>query len=67
MRLFGKEHYDLMAQFESDCKDLCTRFEKEDQSLWPKGHIYQHGETNNLFLVYRRGYAYGILDARITS
>ena len=57
--LFSKEHYDLMTQFEKDCKDLGVRFQREDKEIWKNGHIYQNGDTNNLFIAYRRGHAFG--------
>jgi uncharacterized membrane protein len=52
-----QEHIDLMAMFEREFKD--RRLDREDKHLWPRGVIYQNGETNNLFLAYRRGYAFG--------
>lgn len=60
MQLKDKEHYDLIAQFEKD--KLFTRsrrFDKEDKAFWPKGNVYQDGTTNELFLAYRAGCAYG--------
>lgn len=54
--LLTKEHYELMAQFE---REHSGRFDKEDKSLWRKGIVYQDGHINELFLAYRRGYAYG--------
>jgi len=57
MELLGREHYKLMAMFEREFAGL--RFDREDKALWPKGNVYQSGETNNLFLAYRRGFAYG--------
>jgi hypothetical protein len=53
-----KEHYDLMAQFENDYRKQ-FRLDKEPKELWPKGCIYQHGMANQLFLAYRKGFAYG--------
>ena len=55
--LLTKEHYDLIAQFERDCKP--GRTDKEDKSLWAKGIVYQDGHVNALFRVYRTGYAFG--------
>lgn len=55
--LTTKEHYDLMAQFERDCRP--GRIDKESKDLWPRGIIYQDGHVNRLFLAYRHGYAYG--------
>lgn len=55
MKLLSQEHYDLMATFEREFKG--ERFDREDKSLWARGVIYQSGETNKLFLAYRRGHA----------
>lgn len=57
MALTSKDHYELMAQFEREFAN--RRLDKEDKALWPKGNVYQNGETNELFLAYRRGCAYG--------
>ncbi|TQV80351.1 hypothetical protein [Denitrobaculum tricleocarpae] len=57
MVLTSKEHYELMEMFEAEFKDY--RLDKEQKALWPKGVVYQSGETNALFLAYRRGVAYG--------
>lgn len=51
-----QEHYDLMAQFE---REHIGRFDKEPKEYWPRGIIYQDGRVNELFLTYRRGYAFG--------
>ncbi len=56
--LLTKEHYDLMANFEHEFKGA-GRFDKEPKSMWAKEVIYQDGQVNQLFLVYRRGYALG--------
>lgn len=60
-----KEHQDLMAQFEKDCKP--GRTDKEAKDLWARGIIYQDGHVNALFLVYRRGYAYGQAIERVAA
>lgn len=52
-----KEHYQLMEMFEKSFRG--NRFDKEDKSFWAKGNVYQCGVTNNLFLAYRLGYAFG--------
>ena len=56
-------HYNLMDQFEQDIKKTNVHFnpqlERVDKSLWAQGQIYNHGETNSLFLAYRLGYAFG--------
>ena len=57
MTLYSKDHYDLMAMFENEFPDC--RLDREDKEFWPKGNVYQNGETNNLFLAYRKGVAYG--------
>ena len=57
MTLFSKDHYDLMAMFEREFSHM--RLDREDKAYWAKGRIYQSGETNNLFLAYRKGAAYG--------
>lgn len=56
--LFTKEHYDLLNQFEKNFKHL--RLDREQsKELWAIGRIYENGETNQLFLAYRLGYAFG--------
>lgn len=62
MTLFSAEHYDLMEMFEREFRG--HRLDKEDKALWPKGNIYQSGETNDLFLAYRKGFSYGRSTAR---
>ncbi|WP_258129197.1 HNH endonuclease [Achromobacter anxifer] len=59
--LVTKEHYDLLAQFE---REHSGRFDKEAKEFWPRGIIYQDGRMNELFLSYRRGYAYAVADYR---
>lgn len=54
-----QEHTDLIAMFERELRITGRYAEKESKEIWPAGRIYQHGETNELFLAYRRGYAYG--------
>lgn len=56
MILTSKEHYDLITQFEAEFSH--RRLDKETKDLWPKGYVYQDGMTNDLFLAYRRGYAF---------
>ncbi len=53
-----QEHIDLVAMFEGDYKIAGSRAEKENKDMWPKGYIYKHSDTNNLFCAYRRGYAF---------
>lgn len=53
--LFTREHYDLMASFEAEHKHC--RLAREAKEYWAKGHIYQDGHVNDLFVAYRKGYA----------
>ena len=57
MTLKTQEHYALMEQFEKEFRTL--RLDKEPKQLWSKGVIYQNGNTNEIFLAYRQGYAFG--------
>ena len=57
MRVGDQEHADLMSMFEREHKGY--RLDREAKDEWPKGNIYQHGEVNQLFLAYRKGFAYG--------
>lgn len=52
-----QEHEDLLAMFEQEFKG--RRLDKEPKAIWPMGRVYQDGALNELFLAYRRGYAYG--------
>ena len=57
MTLFSQCHYGLMEMFEREFKGM--RLDREAKEYWAKGRIYQHGEVNQLFLAYRKGYALG--------
>jgi hypothetical protein len=57
MSLGSQEHYDMIAMFERVFTG--QRFDKESKDMWSKGYVYQNGETNNLFLAFRHGVAYG--------
>lgn len=61
MKLLSKEHYELMEMFEKSFKkgSFYGRLDKEDKELWSRNIIYQDGNVNNLFLLYREGYIYG--------
>lgn len=52
-----KEHIDLMNMFEREFKG--RRLDKETKQDWARGIVYQDGMTNELFLTYRKGYAFG--------
>jgi len=52
-----QEHQDLMSMFEREFKG--RRLDRETKAIWPMERIYQDGQVNELFLAYRRGYAYG--------
>lgn len=58
MTLFSAEHYEMIEMFERIFKKH-WRLDKEEQSWWPKGVIYQNGEANAAFLAFREGVAYG--------
>ena len=57
--LMAKEHYDVIAQFEKDCKKFINRTDKEPKELWARGLVYQDGRTNEMFLMFRSGYSFG--------
>jgi len=57
MTVGSKEFYEIIMMFEKDVP--YGRKDKEQTSEWPKGRVYQNGEMNNLFLIYRKGYAFG--------
>lgn len=57
-----QEHYDLMDMFEREFKG--ERMDRENKQLWENGHIYQNGQTNALFLAYRKGYSFGTAVSR---
>lgn len=57
MTLLGKDHYEMIEFFERTITGY--RLDKEPKELWSKGIIYQHGELNQLFKVFRQGVAYG--------
>lgn len=63
MQLLTKEHYDLLHYFEKCYKHLRLDREK-DKSLWARGHVYESGETNDLFMAYQHGYALGQAEGR---
>jgi hypothetical protein len=56
--LVSKEHYEMIEMFEK-VFGKGFRLDKEPKELWAKGNVYQHGDLNNMFLVFRHGYAYG--------
>lgn len=64
--LLTKEHYELMAIFESEHKNRRLDREK-DKKLWKKGAVYQDGHVNELFLAYRKGYALGTVSGDAAS
>ena len=57
MNIKSAEHYDLMEMFEKEFRG--HRLDREDKAMWPRGVVYQSGETNALFLAYRKGVSYG--------
>lgn len=63
MQLTTQQHYELIAQFEKEFRTE-GRLTREAKELWPRGHIYQDGRLNELFLAYRKGCAYGLALSR---
>jgi hypothetical protein len=57
MNIKDKEHQELLEMFEKEYKHL--RKDKENKNSWSKGRFYQDGNCNELFLAYRKGYAFG--------
>ena len=57
-----KEHYDLIAAFEGEMKG--SRLDKEAKQDWGRGIIYQDGRVNEMFKIYRKGYALGVYVGR---
>lgn len=62
MLLSSQYHDDLMGMFEREFSHC--RLDREPRSMWARGNIYQNGETNSLFLAYRKGVAYGRATGR---
>jgi hypothetical protein len=56
MHLGSQEHIEIMAMFEREFRGF--RMDREDKKFWPIGRIYQAGDTNEIFLAYRKGYAF---------
>jgi len=65
LSLGSKGHEDLMRQFEMVYKSVPVRvrFDREAKDMWSKGHLYQDGLTNDLFIAFRHGCAYGLVVA----
>jgi len=59
--LMTKEHYTLLEMFEREHKHYRLSREK-NKELWKRGHIYEDGHVNDLFLAYRKGYALGTVS-----
>lgn len=55
MQIGTQEHYDMIEMFDREYKHY--RLDKETYDQWSKGRIYQHGEVNELFKAYCRGYS----------
>lgn len=51
-----KEHYDLMSQFERNNNG--RRLDREDKKFWQGGHVYQDGQTNDLYQAFFDGYMF---------
>ncbi len=59
MTLGSKDHYEMIEMFERLPFVKGFRLDKENKDMWAKGYIYQHGELNQVFLIFRHGVAYG--------
>lgn len=58
MTLGSKDHKEIMQMFEKIyAKEF--RLDREPKALWPQGIIYQNGDANRAFNVFRQGVAYG--------
>jgi len=57
MKLGTKEFYEIIENFEKHFPHM--RLDKEPKELWSKSVIFQDGEVNNLFNVFRLGYSFG--------
>jgi hypothetical protein len=67
MNINSKEHYDLITAFEKEPYFRGCRRDKEGKEFWKIGQIYQSGEVNEKFVIYRMGYAYGLYVGRNES
>lgn len=57
MGIGSQEHIDLMAFF--DRMNGHLRLDKESKEMWTKKRIYQDGQVNDLFLMFRSGVEFG--------
>jgi len=55
MKIGTLEHEEIIKAFE---KQFLGRFDKEPKDFWKRGNVYQCGETNRDFLVFRTGVAF---------
>lgn len=52
------EHYQIIENFERIFQKE-FRLDKEEKSLWSKGHIYQDDQANTAFKFFISGYSLG--------
>lgn len=52
-----KEHYELLTMFERQYQHC--RLDREPKEGWARGIFYQDGMVNEIFLAFRKGYAFG--------
>jgi hypothetical protein len=67
IQVHTQDHIELMAMFETITKKHAAksyRFDRENKADWKLGRIYEDGELNELFKMFRQGIAYGIAKAR---
>ena len=61
MKVGDREFYELIAMFDKEFKGY--RIDKESRDYWRSGNVYQSGETNSLFIAYRKGYLFAKANA----
>ena len=58
--LLTKEHYELMAHFETQVRKVARgRLDREAKQDWQRGIIYEDGNINQMFIMFRTGYMLG--------
>lgn len=61
MKKGSREYYEMISQFEIDYRKHggSGRFDKETNPNTPLGYLYQDGEVNTAFNMWRLGYSCG--------
>ena len=63
MTLGTKDHDELIEMFDKVFKG--RRLDKEAKDMWSRGHVYQDGSVNDLFLAFRHGVAFERARSRL--